>query len=97
MRGDARSRRVVVLPDVLLNPPDGDTTTVDGLVADGWGLVVLPPAGLDPDDEAGAIDAIADQLAEFAQAGYALATLAPAHDVERLEASLGITLTSLDR
>jgi len=95
MRGDARSRRVVVVPDAVLNPPDGDTAVADGLVASGWGLVVLPPPGLDPDDEADVLDAIADQLAEFAQAGYALATLAPAEDVARLEEALGVTLSRL--
>jgi hypothetical protein len=95
MRGDARSRRVVVVPDAVLNPPDGDTSVVDRLVAEGWGLVVLPPAGLDADDEAELLEAIADQLAEFAQAGYALATLAAPADVARLERALGAQLPPL--
>jgi hypothetical protein len=97
MRGDARSRRIVVVPDAVLNPPDGDTRTVDGLVAEGWGLVALPPAGLDADDEAGVLDAIADALTEFAQAGYELTTLAPRADVARLEAALGAPLRPLAR
>jgi hypothetical protein len=60
----------MVVPDALVNPPDGDTAAVDALVADGWGLVVLPPEGLDPADEAAALAVIDDQLAAFAQAGY---------------------------
>ena len=73
MRGDARSGRVMVVPDALVNPPDGDTTAVDGLVADGWGLVVLPPDGLEPGDEAALLAVIDDQLAAFRQAGYEIA------------------------
>ena len=70
MRGDARSGRVMVVPDGLVNPPDGDTAAIDALVADGWGLVVLPPDGLDEPDEAALLAVIADQLAAFEQAGY---------------------------
>jgi hypothetical protein len=73
MRGDARSGRVMVVPDALVNPPDGDTAAVDALVAAGWGLVVLPPEGLDPDDEAALLAVIDDQLAAFRQAGYEVA------------------------
>ena len=73
MRGDARSGRVMVVPDALVNPPDGDTTAVDTLVADGWGLVVLPPDGLEPADERALVAVIDDQLAAFEQAGYEIA------------------------
>jgi hypothetical protein len=73
MRGDARSGRVMVVPDALVNPPDGDTAPVDALVADGWGLVVLPPDGLEPADEAALLAVIDDQLAAFARAGYEIA------------------------
>jgi hypothetical protein len=96
MRGDARSRRVVVVPDAALNPPDGDTAAVDALVAAGWGLVVLPPPGLDAADEAAVLAAIGDGLTEFAAAGYDLATTAAPGEVAVLEAALGCRLPPPD-
>jgi hypothetical protein len=73
MRGDGRSRRVAVVSDRIVNPPDGDRAAMERLAAAGWGLVQLPPPGLEPADRADAIAAIVDQLAALSAEGYAVA------------------------
>jgi hypothetical protein len=74
MRGDVRSRRVVVVPDALVNPPPGAADHADALAAAGWGLVVLPPAR----SEAW-LDAIVEQVVTLLDDGYEVA-LARADD-----------------
>jgi hypothetical protein len=73
MRGDGRSRRVAVVSDRIVNPPDGDRTAMDSLAAAGWGLVQLPPPALEAPDRADAIAAVIDQLTAFAAEGYVVA------------------------
>ena len=51
VRGDLRSRRVAVVADSVLNPPAGGADHLTPLTEAGWGLVVLPPAGLPADTE----------------------------------------------
>ena len=70
MRGDLRSRRVAVVPDSVLNPPAGGADHLTPLTEAGWGLVVLPPAGLPEDTERAMIAAIADQVATFLDDDY---------------------------
>jgi hypothetical protein len=74
VRGDGRSRRVAVVSDRVVNPPDGDRALLERLGEAGWGLVQLPPDGLDPADRADAFRAVVEALTAFAQEGYALAT-----------------------
>jgi hypothetical protein len=74
MRGDVRSRRLVVLPDALVNPPAGDPDHLASLAAAGWGVVALPPAR----SEAW-LDAIVEQVVTFLDEGYELA-IARAND-----------------
>jgi hypothetical protein len=73
MRGDGRSRRVAVVSDRIVNPPDGDRTAMATLAEAGWGLVQLPPPGLEPADRAEAIAAVVDQLAAFVAEDYEVA------------------------
>ena len=49
MRGDGRSRRVAVVPDVVVNPPPGARDRLAELAMGGWGVVALPPPGLPAD------------------------------------------------
>ena len=73
MRGDLRSRRVAVVADSVLNPPAGGTDHLTPLTEAGWGLVVLPPAGLPTGSERAMIAAIADQVVTFVDDGYEVA------------------------
>ena len=73
MRGDLRSRRVAVVPDAVLNPPAGAADHLTPLTEAGWGLVVLPPAGLAAGTERAMIAAIADQVVTFLDDDYEVA------------------------
>ena len=73
MRGDLRSRRVAVVPDAVLNPPAGAADHLTPLSEAGWGLVVLPPAGLPAGTERAMIAAIADQVVTFLDDDYEVA------------------------
>ncbi len=92
MRGDGRSRRVAVVSDRVVNPPDGDRTAMGRLAGAGWGLVQLPPRELEPADRAEAIAAIVEQLAAFAAEGYAIALLVDACDRGELRDAAGPAL-----
>jgi hypothetical protein len=63
VRGDLRSRRVAVVADSVVNPPVGGADHLTPLTEAGWGLVVLPPAGLPEGTERAMVAAIADQVA----------------------------------
>jgi len=73
VRGDLRSRRVAVVPDAVLNPPVGGADHLTPLTEAGWGLVVLPPAGLPEGTERAMVAAIADQVATFLDDDYEVA------------------------
>jgi hypothetical protein len=73
VRGDLRSRRVAVVTDSVLNPPAGGADHLTPLTEAGWGLVVLPPAGLEAGTERAMIAAIADQVVTFLDDGYEVA------------------------
>jgi len=68
MRGDARSRRLVVVPDALLNPPAGAHDDLAPLAAAGWGVVALPPVR----DEKW-LETIVEQVVTFLDDGYEVA------------------------
>jgi len=95
VRGDARSRRLVVVPDALLNPPPGDPDHVTALAAAGWGVVVLPPA-----DSAGAaraawLEAIVEEVVTFLDDGYDVA-LARVEDGVLAEFARAVRATGRD-
>ncbi|HYX87519.1 MAG TPA: hypothetical protein VE777_21315 [Gaiellales bacterium] len=70
MRGDARSRRVAVVADVVVNPPHGDRDRLAELASRGWGVVALPQPGL-PDEVAEAmVTAAVDEVIAFLDGGY---------------------------
>lgn len=70
MRGDARSRRVAIVPDGLLNPPAGAPDLLATLAADGFGVVALCPQGLDADAGTAWRAAIVQQVAVYLADGY---------------------------
>jgi hypothetical protein len=73
VRGDVRSRRLVVVPDTLLNPPAGPPDHAMGLAADGWGLVVLPPGEVTGGARAAWLEAIVEEVVTFLDDDYEVA------------------------
>ena len=98
MRGDLRSRRVAVVPDAVLNPPAGGADHLTPLTEAGWGLVVLPPAGLPEGTERAMIAAIADQVATFLDDDYEVALGWPGDErTERLIETLSASGRRVER
>jgi hypothetical protein len=74
--GDARGWRMALVPDTLINPPEGARGALPNVLgvleASGYGVLQLPPPG-----EHGLLLAvIADQVAEYAHHGYAVVAVA---------------------
>jgi hypothetical protein len=61
---DPRSRRIAVVADSLLEP------LLDELGRNGFGIIQLPPAGLDPGTAAAWIEQAAEHVAEFRRNDY---------------------------
>ena len=61
---DPRGRRIAVVADSLF------ADRLAGLERDGWGVIQLPPAGLDPDVEQDWLDLTAEQVAEYRRTGH---------------------------
>ncbi len=61
---DPRSRRIAVVADSLLE------TTLDELGRDGFGIIQLPPAGLDPETTGAWLEQTAEHVAEFRRNDY---------------------------
>ena len=80
MRGDGRSRRVAVVPDVVVNPPPGARDRLGELALGGWGVVALPPPGLPADISHPLVAAAVDEVVAFLDGGYQVALLPAADD-----------------
>jgi hypothetical protein len=61
---DPRSRRVAVVADSLLDD------VLDELAGEGFGMIQLPPAGLDAETVAAWLEQTAEHVAEFARNDY---------------------------
>jgi hypothetical protein len=79
---DARSRRVAVVPDALLDP------MLDELGAAGFGIIQLPPAGLDAATREAWIEQAAEHVAEFVRTGYEVVLVDDGSDAAALAAAL---------
>lgn len=84
-RDDQRSHRVVVLPDVLVNPGSalhgGDGARapdplVAALVEDGWGFVKMPPHGLAAATARSMVETIGGDLADYLKHGHRVVIVA---------------------
>jgi hypothetical protein len=64
MTSDPRSRRVAVVADSLLEP------LLDELRAQGFGIIQLPPAGLDRETALAWLEPVAEHVAEFRRNDY---------------------------
>jgi hypothetical protein len=98
VRGDGRARRMVVVPDSVLNPAPGEPDRLTELAEDDWGLIALPPAGLGDADWRAWVDPIVDQVATFLADGYEVAICSPPDDgIERFRAALRSAGWTIDR
>jgi hypothetical protein len=61
---DPRGRRVAVVADALL--PE----LLDRLEREGYGVIQLPPTGLDPETERLWLEQVSEHVAEFLRTGY---------------------------
>lgn len=75
MNGDVRGWRMALVPDALINPPDEFRAQLPDVLAvlesAGYGVLQLPPEG----DQGLLLAVIADQVAEYAHHGYAVAAV----------------------
>lgn len=76
MNSDARSWRLALVPDSLMNPPQRARAPLPDalgiLETSGYGVLHLPPPG----KHALLLAVIADQIAEYAHHGYAVVAIA---------------------
>jgi hypothetical protein len=79
---DPRSRRVAVVADSLLD------SALDELGHDGYGIIQLPPAGLDDETTAAWVEQTAEHIAEFRRNDYEVVLVDDGLHTEALAAAL---------
>jgi hypothetical protein len=73
LRGDARGRRVIVVPDSVVNPPDGAPDHLSTLAAEGWGVIALSPREGGKSARAAWVDIVVEQVITFLDDDYEVA------------------------
>jgi len=73
LRGDARGRRVIVVPDSIVNPPDGAPDHLPTLAAEGWGVIALSPAEGGKSARAAWVDIVVEQVITLLDDNYEVA------------------------
>jgi hypothetical protein len=84
---DPRARRIAVVADSLLEP------MLDELEREGFGVIQLPPAGLDAETIGAWLDQTAEHVAEFKRNGYEVVLADDglyAPELEQALATLGV-------
>jgi hypothetical protein len=76
VRGDARSRRVAIVPDGVVNGPPGAVDHLAALEEGEWGVIALCPPGLVPEAKELWRDAIVDQVVVFLDDDYEVVLIA---------------------
>ena len=79
---DPRARRIAVVADSLLE------ATLDELARDGFGIIQLPPAGLDAETTAAWLEQTAEHVAEFHRNDYEVVLVDDGLHTEGLNAAL---------
>ena len=98
MRDDARSRRIAIVSDRILNPRPGEPDTLGRLADDGWGVVALPPDGLDGAAWQAWAAPVVDQVVTFLGDDYEVAICGPENEeTERFRAELRVAGWSIDQ
>ncbi len=82
VNGDSRGWRMALVPDALVNPPQGilagDLDVLATLDASGYGVLQLPPGG----GYGLLLAVIADQVAEYSRHGYAVVAVGTDADAD---------------
>ncbi len=79
---DPRSRRVAVVSDARLAP------SLARLEQEGFGVIQLPPAGLDPETTTAWLEQVAEHVAEFSRNDYEVVLVADGEHADELAAAL---------
>ncbi len=79
---DARSRRVAVVADSLLE------RSLDELNREGFGIIQLPPTDLDPETASAWLEQTAEHVAEFRRNEYEVVLVDDGAHTEQLERAL---------
>lgn len=70
---DARSRRIIVASDQLVN---GEPSILETAARAGWGVMQLPPTRLNDRDAQRWLDGMLDDIAEYIRNGFTVALVA---------------------
>jgi hypothetical protein len=82
--GDPRSEKIAVVADALF------TTSLPALRQEGYGVMQLPPPGLDAGVTAEWLQQTAEQVAEYARNGYQLVLVDDGSWGDRLDEALAL-------
>ena len=82
MRGDPRGRQVAVVADSLLEP------LIPLLEEERWGVIQLPPDGLDEDTVGAWLEQVAEHVCEFLRNDYAVVLIDDGAWAERVAGAL---------
>ena len=80
---DPRSRKLAVVADSLLE------SRLDRLAQEGYGVIQLPPAGLDEQTAVLWLEQVAEHVAEFVRTEYTVVVVGDGAYEERLAQALG--------
>jgi hypothetical protein len=69
-----------VVPDAVLNPPEGAGDRLTDIALSGWGVVALPPPDLPAEVAQPLFAAAVEQVIAFLDGGYEVALLPAAED-----------------
>ena len=75
MRGDARGRRIAVVPDRVVNPPRGEPDPLTSLAADGWGVIALSPMEAGRSARAVSVEIVVEQVIALLDDDYDVAVV----------------------
>ena len=90
MDGDARSFRVALVADELVNPAPGELDALAVLERTGWGAIQLPAADYPDEVAEPLLDQVAEQAEEFHRHGYRLVVVGHRAGLDEALAGHGI-------
>jgi hypothetical protein len=88
---DARSFRVALISDELVNPDPGGIDGLAVLDAEGWGAIQLPPESYASEVSSALLEHIAEQVEEFLRNDYDVVVIGDHAGLDRALAARGIS------